>query len=282
MTAVQAPTASWRHGGPPLGSWRRGELGSRPVIGGLLVLWLVFQAVNPTFLAPDNLVNLSMQVVALGVTTLGVVLVLVAGEIDLSVGAVSGLASAVLAVTFVQQGWPLWLAVVGAVGVGCVVGLVQGALTVRLGLPSFVVTLAGLLVALGLQIQVLGTTGTVNLPYDSWLVQLAQQTFVPQVLAFALVAVVTAVMVVSGLVERARRVAAELAAATVTAVVVRALGLAAVLAVTVWYLGLDRGVPATFVLLLLLVLAADVVLRRTRWGRGLRAVGSDADSARRA
>src|SRR5690606_26322362 len=92
MSALDGPVGSWRHGGPALGSWRRGELGSRPVIGAMLVLWLAFQAINPNFLSPDNLVNLSMQMVALGVTTLGVVLVLVAGEIDLSVGAVNGLA----------------------------------------------------------------------------------------------------------------------------------------------------------------------------------------------
>ena len=140
MSALDGPVGSWRHGGPALGSWRRGELGSRPVIGAMLVLWLAFQAINPNFLSPDNLVNLSMQMVALGVTTLGVVLVLVAGEIDLSVGAVNGLASAVLAVTFVQQGWPLAIALAAAILVGAAIGLVHGALSARLGLPSFVVT----------------------------------------------------------------------------------------------------------------------------------------------
>lgn len=273
---------SWRHGGPPWGSWRRGELRSRPVVGGLLVLWLVFQAVNPNFLSADNLVNLSMQVVALGITTLGVVLVLVVGEIDLSVGAVNGLASAVLAVSFVQQGWPLWTAVVVALLVGALFGLVHGALTARLGLPSFVVTLAGLLVALGLQIEVLGSTGTVNLSYDSWLVRFAQQTFLEPLTAYVLVALVVGVHVAARLVERRARLAAELPAASVGTVVARSAGLGAVLAATAWYLGLDRGVAATFVLFLALVTAADLLLRRTRWGRGVRAVGSNADSARRA
>ncbi|NCT89572.1 sugar ABC transporter permease [Cellulomonas sp. APG4] len=280
--ATEAPVGSWRHGGPALGSWRRGELGSRPVIGGLLVLWLVFQAINPTFLSPDNLVNLSMQLVALGVTTLGVVLVLVAGEIDLSVGAVNGLASAVLAVTFVQQGWPLWVAVLVAVLVGCAIGLVHGALSARLGLPSFVVTLAGLLVALGLQIQVLGSTGTVNLAYESWLVRFAQQTFLDPLVAYLVVVVVVAVHVGGRLVERRRRLAAELPAAALSTVLLRSLGLGVLLAAPVWYLSLDRGVAATFVLLLVLVTVAHLLLRRTRWGRGVHAVGSSAYSARRA
>lgn len=281
MTTTEL-TASWRHGGAPWGRWRRGELGARPVVAGLLVLWLVFQAVNPNFLSADNLVNLSMQVVALGLTTLGVVLVLVVGEIDLSVGAVNGLASAVLAVAFVQQGWPLWTAVLVALLVGALFGLVHGALTARLGLPSFVVTLAGLLVALGLQIEVLGSTGTVNLAYDSWLVRFAQQTFVTPLAAYVTVVLVLALHLTGRLVERRRRVAAELPAAAVGTVVARSLGLAVVLAVAVWYLSRDRGVAATFVLLVVLVAVADLLLRRTRWGRGVRAVGSNPDSARRA
>lgn len=274
--------ASWRHGGPPWGSWRRGELGARPVVVGMLVLWLLFQAVNPNFLSADNLVNLSMQVVGLGVTTLGVVLVLTVGEIDLSVGAVHGLAAAVLAVTFVQQGWPLWTAVGVALLVGGLFGLVHGALTARLGLPSFVVTLAGLLVALGLQIEVLGSTGTVNLAYDSWLVRFTQQTFLTPVAAYLAVLAVVALHLASRLVERRRRLLAELPAAGLGTAVVRSLGLAVVLAGAVWYLDRDRGVAATFVLLVVLVAVADVLLRRTRWGRGVRAVGSNPDSARRA
>ena len=105
----------WRSSGTP---WREAllhgtDMGSVPVIGALFLIALVFQATNPNFLSADNLVNLSLQVSSIGVMVLGMVLVLLVGQVDLSVGAVSGLAAATVAVGSVQQGWPLWVAVVG-------------------------------------------------------------------------------------------------------------------------------------------------------------------------
>ncbi|WP_250446025.1 sugar ABC transporter permease [Actinotalea sp. C106] len=272
---------SWRHGGAPWGRWR-GEPGPWPVIGALVVLSLVFQAVNGNFLSADNLVNLTLQSASLGIITLGVVLVLMVGQIDLSVGAVSGLAAAVVAVGFVQQGWPLWVAVLTAVLLGAGIGGVYGLLTTRLGLPSFVVTLAGLLVAVGLQVRVLGSTGSVNLPYESWLVRFAQQTFLHPVASYAVVALVLAAYVGSRLLERRRRVEAELSAASLPTVAGRAAVLAVVLLVPTWYLNTDRGVGAMVALFVGLVVVADLLLRRTAWGRSVRAVGSNVDSARRA
>lgn len=277
-----AAVSSWRHGGDPWGRWRSGELGSWPVVAALLLLWLVFQAFNAAFLSPDNLVNLTLQSATLGVVTLGVVLILLVGQIDLSVGAVSGLAAAVVAVGFVRQGWPLWTAVVVAVALGGAVGLLYGLLVTRLGLPSFVVTLAGLLVAVGLQARVLGPTSSVNLPFDSWLVRFCQQTFLHPVTAYVVIAVGVAAYAGSRLRERARRVAAELPAASLPAVLGRAGVLAVVLLVPTWYLNLNRGIGAMFALFLGLVLVVDLVLRRTRWGRSVRSVGSNPESARRA
>src|SRR5215207_3558004 len=95
-----------------LGRIRGGDLGSLPVIVGLIVIWAVFQALNPVFLSSTNLVNLTMQCAAIGTIALGIVLVLLVGEIDLSVGSVSGLAAAILAVTFVQLQWNLVLALI--------------------------------------------------------------------------------------------------------------------------------------------------------------------------
>lgn len=261
--------------------WPAGHA-STPVLLGLVAIALVFQALNGAFLSPDNLVNLTQQAATTGIITLGVVLVLLVGQIDLSVGAVSGLAAAVVAVGFAQQGWPLWVAVVVAVGVGAVLGGGYGWLFTRLGVPSFVITLAGLLLALGLQVQVLGPTGSVNLPYESWLVRFTQQTFLHPVLAFAVVVLVAAAYAGSRLLERRRRVLAELPARSLGAVLARSAALAVVLAVPVWYLNLDRGVGALFALFLGLVVVADVLLRRTRWGRSMRAIGSNVESARRA
>ncbi|MDT0165656.1 sugar ABC transporter permease [Actinotalea sp. AC32] len=275
----QAP--SWRHGGPAWGRWTH-DVTSLPVLVGLLVLALVFQALNPNFLTADNLVNLTLQSAVTGVVTLGVVLVLLVGQIDLSVGAVSGLSAAVVAVGFVQQGWPLAVSVVAAVVLGAAVGAIYGWLYTRLGVPSFVITLAGLLVSLGLQIQVLGATGSVNLPYESWLVRFGQRTFLHPGVAYAAVAVVVAGYAASRVVERVRRSRAELPTASWGVIAGRAGLLAMLLLVPTWYLNTNRGIGASVALFLVLVAVTDFLLRRTRWGRSVRAVGSNPVSARKA
>lgn len=270
------------NGVPGVGPWRGRDLGSASVVVALVVIALVFQALNGAFLSADNLVNLTLQSATTGIITLGVVLVLLVGQIDLSVGAVSGLAAAVVAVGFVQQGWPLAVAVVVAVALGAAFGAGYGWLFTRLAVPSFVITLAGLLLAVGLQAQVLGGTGTVNLPYESWLVRFTQQTFLHPVTSYLLVAVVVVGYAVERLLDRRRREAARLPTRPVTEVLLRTVVLGVVLGVPVWYLNLNRGLGAMVVVFLGLVILADVLLRRTRWGRSVRAIGSNVESARRA
>lgn len=262
--------------------WAARDLGSVPVVAALAVLWLVFQAANPNFLSADNLVNLTMQVAPLGVLTLGVVLVLLVGQIDLSTGAVSGLAAAVVAVAGVRAGWPLWLSVAAAVLLGAGIGAGYGWVFTRLGVPSFVLTLAGLLVCLGIQVRVLGVTGSVNIPYESWLVRFTQQTFLASWFAYVLAALLVVGSATVRLLERRRRIAAELPAEELRHVGLRVAGLAAATLLPVWYLSTNRGVGAPFALFLALVLVTDVALRRTRWGRSVRAVGSNVGSAHRA
>ena len=261
---------------------RSGQLGTLPIVGALVVIWLVFQLLNPHFLSSDNLVNLTLQCAATGVIALGIVLVLLVGQIDLSVGSVSGLAAAVVAIGSVQLGWPTLLAVVVALGVGAVVGLLYGALTTRLGLPSFVLTLAGLLVFAGLQLRVLGPTGSVNLPFRSTLVRLSQQGFLAPAASSAIVAAVVLGYAAMLLVERSRRLRAELPVASPVDLGVRVGALAVVLGASVAYLNTNRGVGLTFALFVGLVAVVDLLLRRTRWGRAVRAVGGNVESARRA
>ena len=275
LPVAARPDWRWRVGGD-------GDLGSMPVIGSTIVLALVFQAMNGAYLSADNLVNLTLQAATTGILTLGVVLVLMVGQIDLSVGAVSGLASAVVTVGFVRQGWPLLAAAAAAVLIGAALGAGYGWLFTRLGVPSFVVTLAGLMVGVGLQAEVLGATASVNLPYESWLVQFAQQSFLHPVAAAVIVGAVVLGYLASRLLERRRRVEAELPAQALGAIAVRTAALAVGLGVPVWYLYLSRGVGAMVALFAGLVLVADIVLRRTRWGRSVRAIGSNVESARRA
>jgi len=261
---------------------RGGDLGALPVVLGIAVIWTVFQLLNPVFLSSENLVNLTMQCAAIGTIALGVVLVLLVGEIDLSVGSVSGLAAAVLAVTFVQLQWNLVLALVAAIAVGCLIGLLYGYLFTRFGLPSFVITLAGLLGFLGLQLWVLGETGSIAIPFDSWLVQFAQQLFLPAWASYV-VAVLAAAAFSWSLLRRARRrAAANLVSQSYAEIALRSTVLLVFLVASTWYLNLYRGVGVMFLFFLGLVVAMNFALTRTRWGRAVYAVGGSVEAARRA
>jgi simple sugar transport system permease protein/D-xylose transport system permease protein len=261
---------------------RGGDLGSLPVIVGLLVIWAVFQSLNPFFLSSINLWNLTMQSAAIGTIALGVVFVLLLGEIDLSVGSISGLAAAVLAVTFVQWQWNMVLAIAAGVGIGCLVGLLYGFLYTRFGVPSFVITLAGLLGFLGLQLWVLGDTGSINLGFDPWLVQFAQQMVLPAWASYVVVVVAAGAYAWSRVRQARRRAAANLVSQGYAEIAVRSVALLAFLALCAWYLNLSRGVGVMFLFFLMLVVAANFALTRTRWGRAVYAVGGSVEAARRA
>ncbi|MBR7744736.1 sugar ABC transporter permease [Phycicoccus sp. BSK3Z-2] len=266
-------------------TWERvksGDLGSLPVVVGLVIIWGVFYALNPAFISSRNLVNLSLQMVPTGVLALGVVLVLLLGQIDLSIGSMYGLSGAVLVVLFVNQGAPIAVAVLLALAAGAVVGLVYGLLFNRFGVPSFVITLAGLLAILGLQLRVLGTDGTVNLPFESAIVQFASQMYLPAWLSYVLAVAVPVVYLASRLRTDRRRVAAGLSATPVTMVAVRAAVMGVLLVVVVAVLNDDRGLSTMVVLFLALVVVMDLAIRRTTWGRSVLAIGGNVEAARRA
>lgn len=259
---------------------RGGERPLAPIVVALGVIWVAFGIASPTFLSPENLVNLALQSVPTGVIALGVVVVLLAGQIDLSVGSVSGLAAAIVAAGAVAAGWPIALGVIAALAAGVAIGLLYGLLVARAGLPGFVLTLAGLLVFAGLQWRILDPAGSINLPLDSWLVRFAQSWFVPLWLAIAAVCVVVAAVTLQGVLQRRRRLAANLPSPTYGVIALRAGTVAVLLGGAVAYLSQDRGIGWSVVLFLCLVAGIDILLRRTRWGRGVYAVGGDARTAR--
>jgi D-xylose transport system permease protein len=261
---------------------RSGDLGMLPVVVGLVVISLVFTALNPVFLAPNNLVNLLFDCATVGVISLGIVCVLMVGEIDLSVGSMSGLASALIGVLWINSGLPLVLAIFVALGTGALVGVVYAILHTRLGMPSFVATLAGLLALLGMQLYLLGSTGSINLPYQSELVRFGQILIMPDWLTYALALVPGAALVLGGLGTNRRRMAAGLSPIAVRLVVAKALILTAALLVAAWYLNLGRGLPWMFALFVALAVVLNYGLTRTKWGRSMFAVGGNREAARRA
>jgi D-xylose transport system permease protein len=264
------------------GRFRGGDLGVLPVVVGLVVIWTVMQILNPVFLSSTNLVNLTLECVPVGVIALGVGFMLLVGQIDLSVGSLSGMAAAVTAILVVGHGMTPWLAVPAAVVTAAVVGWLYAQVFNRLGVPSFVITLAGLLGFLGLQLWVLGAAGSINLPYDSGLVTFAQLDFLPAGLSYALAVVAAAGLFVTGHLRAGERRRASLPAASTRGLLLRSVALLAGLGLAVWYLGRTRGVGWMFVLFLGLVLVTHYVLTRTKFGKSIYAVGGNVEAARRA
>jgi D-xylose transport system permease protein len=260
---------------------RRGDLGSIPVAVGLVLIAIVFSSLNQHFLSAENLTNLALQMAATGTISLGIVLVLLLGEIDLSVGSVSGLSAVVMTVLYTQQGWNPVLSVLGGLATGAVVGMLHGLMRTKLSMPSFVVTLAGLIGWLGLMLFLLGGAGTINLPFDRG-IALLSDTWLPPWLGWGLVVLLAGVHLTSSLVTRRMRVAAQLAVPSTAWVLARSTGLAVLLAVGVIVLNADRGVPLTLVIFGGLVVLLDLALRRTVWGRRMYAVGGNAEASRRA
>ncbi|GAA3933420.1 ABC transporter permease [Microbacterium soli] len=266
-------------------AWRRirsGDIGSLPVIIGLILIAVVFQILNPLFLSSTNIVNLMLDSAAVGTIAVGVVLVLLLAQIDLSIGSVSGLSAAVLAVLYVQLGLPLWIALLAPMLIGAVIGLIYAGLFLRFGVPSFVSTLGGLLAVLGLQLLLLGNNGSINLPFDSFIVEFAQTMFLPAPLAYVLAAAIAGWYLLAAVHTRRTRRRGSLSAASMTGILVRTGTILVVLEAVVWYLNTSRGVAAMFVFFLAVIAVVAYALKRTRWGRAMYAIGGNVEAARRA
>lgn len=260
---------------------KAGDVGALPVIVGLAIIWTVFQILNSVFLSATNLVDLSLESCSVGVIALGIVCVLLVGQIDLSVGSVSGLTSAIVAVLFVNDGWPVVLAILVACAAAVVIGLVYGLLLTKLGMPSFVSTLAGLLAFLGLQLYVLGSAGSVNLPFKSALVSFAQLDFVPHWLSYLLSVAAALVTFGTGYQVAVKRRRANLSARSTQLLVTRSVFVLLLLLLVSWYLNKDRGVGWMVVFFAGLVIVMNYAFTRTKWGRSLFAVGGNVEAARR-
>ncbi|NUO45945.1 MAG: sugar ABC transporter permease [Streptomyces sp.] len=263
-----------------------GELGSLPVVVGLIVIWTIFQLKNDLFLSADNLSNISYFMAATGMLSIGLVFVLLLGEIDLSVGSVSGLASTIFAVFVVNHGMGQWLALILAVLTGIAIGALHGWFFAKIGVPAFVVTLAGFLGWNGLMLWLLGDSGTINIPSDSGPIQLLGQSsfFMDQAIvgAYLLAGLAVASMLIGSLMDQRRRKAAGVPFRATSEILIRvgALAVAAFAAAVV--LNNAAGVSNALVIFLASLVIVDFVLRRTTYGRKVFAVGGGIEAARRA
>jgi D-xylose transport system permease protein len=261
---------------------RAGQLGSLPIIVGLIIIAIVFQSQNDHFLTAGNFVNLILQSAAYATIAMGIVFVLLLGEIDLSVGFVSGVAGVIATVLLIPDGnaLPTWLAIVLALGSGIGIGTLHGLIITKIGIPSFVVTLAGLLAWNGVVLLLIGDRGTVILQ-DDFLVGLAND-FLPQATSWILWAVAVLLFAGIGLNEIRVRRRSGLDHDPITVVALRVVALAVILGIVVYVANEDRGIPYVFLVVGFFFLLWSFVLRRTRFGRYVYAVGGSAEAARRA
>ncbi|MGK5732667.1 sugar ABC transporter permease, partial [Streptomyces sp. URMC 124] len=261
---------------------RSGELGSLPVIVGLIVIALVFQLRDSAFLGAENLNNLFVTAAGTGLIAVGIVFVLILGEIDLSVGSVSGLAAAVFAVLNVSHGMPEWLALVLAILSGTLIGALHGFFFARIGVPAFVVTLAGLLGWNGLMLQVLGSNGTINLDDSGIVAGLTNHYFSDVSAAYGLATLAVAAFFLVSFRDSRRREAAGVPSRPLSEIVLRTVALAVPAYVVAWLFNQYKGLPLAVVIFLGVVVALDLVLRRTPYGRKVFALGGSVEAARRA
>ncbi|WP_055590861.1 sugar ABC transporter permease [Peterkaempfera griseoplana] len=269
---------------------RGGDMGSLPAALGLVVLCAVFGTLRPAFLTAGNFANLFTQGAVITTIAMGLIFVLLLGEIDLSAGFASGVAGAVLAVTLTKHGWPLPVALAATIVTGVVIGLVLGTLVARVGIPSFVVTLGGFLAFQGVVLIIIGQGG--NIPITNETVLAIQNNNLSPALGWVLFALVAAGYAATRvLVARSRR-RKGLDTEPLVVSAVKVAGVVAITAAAVAVLNEERsrnvmvvslkGVPIVVPVIVVLLALGTFVLGYTRYGLHIYAVGGNAEAARRA
>jgi D-xylose transport system permease protein len=266
-----------------------GDIGSLPVLLGLILIAVIFQIANPNFLTPLNLTNLLVQIAAVGTIAVGVVLVLLIGEIDLSIGSVSGLTASIMAVISVKMGMPGWMAIVAGILSGALIGLLHGWWIAKLHVPSFVVTLAGFLGWQGAQLYVLGSTGTINLA-DPLILGISNSRL-PVIVGWIIGVLFIGGFAFSLLRGRAQRARKGLPNQVTALAIGQIVLIAVVILAAVGLMNVDRnpsrtipimGVPSAVIFLIGFIVIFSYITRRTKFGRFIFAVGGNAEAARRA
>jgi D-xylose transport system permease protein len=273
---------------------RGGELGSIPALIGLIAITLVFAVVHQGFLSAYNIEALVIQAAPIIVMAMGLVFVLLLGEIDLSAGTTGGLCSAIMAVLMLRHGVAWWLGILAALAVAVAIGLGIGWLRARVSIPSFVITLATFLAFQGVTLILIGGQGSVNLPGDTPLIKL-ENNFLPLWLGWVLLGVFVlgySAIKVNDAVQRRR---AGLQATPYTVIAAKVVAIAAIGTAFTYEMGINRnlstnaffsnkaqGMPWVVPLLVLLFCGWNFILTRTRYGRHVYAVGGSAEAARRA
>jgi D-xylose transport system permease protein len=268
-----------------------GETGALPATIGIVVLVAIFGiSQGDVFLSTNNFANLLNQGAAIIVLAMGLVFVLLLGEIDLSAGFTGGTAAAVLAIVATKHDWPAVPSLIAALATGAVIGTCIGLLVARLGIPSFVVTLAAFLGLQGVMLALLGQGGTLGIRNEV-ILKLNNDTL-PLWLGWALA--VVGLVIYAGVTFNTirRRRARNLQADPMPLWIIKIVALAVLTLAVVGYLSKERsrnpllislkGVPIVLVIIVGLLIVLSLLLSKTAWGRHVYAVGGNAEAARRA
>lgn len=259
---------------------RSGDLGGTPIIVGLLLLMVIFAYLNPAFLSPRNFTNLIVQMSPLVIVATGIVFVLLIAEVDLSVGYLSGVAAAILARLLTENGWNVFAAIALVVFTGACIGFLQGWLVAKLGLPSLIVTLAGLVGWNGVVLILLAGRGTVTIQ-NQFVISLTNRFLSPAVGYGAILLFALGYAAVQ-LSRRATRAKAGLPIVPLSVVIMRGVAVTALGLAAVFYANQGRGLPMVALIILVVVAFFTFVLQRTTFGRHVLAVGGNPEAARRA
>jgi D-xylose transport system permease protein len=268
---------------------RGGDMGSLPAVLGLIVLFIVFGLANDRFLSALNLANLITQAGSICVLAMGLVFVLLLGDIDLSAGVAGGVAACAMALAVVDLGWPWWAAVLAAIACGALIGLTIGVLRAKLGIPSFVVTLAFFLGLQGVTLKLIGEGGSVRV--DNAVIRGLTIANLPVSVGWAIALVVVLAFAGLEVYNYRRKKALALTHAPLGVVISRALAVAVVVLGVTFVLSVNRsvnprveirGIPYVLPLIMVLLIGMTVLLKRTAYGRHIYAVGGNAEAARRA
>jgi len=281
LLASQSPQSTSAYLKGYLTRMRSGDIGSLPIILGLVVIAIIFQSLNENYLTPRNLVNLIVQMAGITTIAIGVVYVLLLGEIDLSIGYVSAVAAVLMTLLLREpDGWP-WYASMGAALIAvAVIGVVQGVIITKFQLPSFIVTLAGLLVWNGVVLILIGGGGTVIIQ-DKIVIDIAN-FFLPKTWGWIVVTVAVALFAISQILRVQSRRKRGISTRPISVVAAQIIGLAVVAGIVVYVCNLDRGVPLVGVILVILLIGFTYLATRTPFGRYVYAVGGNTEAARRA
>jgi D-xylose transport system permease protein len=277
--------------------WRRiraGESGALPILAGLLVIIVIFQIQQPKFLSAGNIVNLLVQAAFFILLGLAEIYALLLSEIDLSVGFVGAVGAAIVAALISPPyNWPWWAGVIVGLAATAAIGALQGTLITRLHLPSFVVTLAGLLGWAGVLIFIFDSDkgavgGVISISSNKVIYNLVNGNMSP-VTSWILLVVLVGLFAFFSILKTVRRRSQGLAAPPLsitiaTIILAAAAGVALVIVCNInrGVLVPLRGVPWVVPFVLAVVAAASLMLSRTRTGRYIYAIGGSPEAARRA